>query len=433
MQVFARIRLTVVCVIAVTASPALAQQTKGKEPLPITVSSSAGNLRVERLATLEFPWGMAWLPDGRLLITEKPGRLRIWQNGRLSAPVTGVPKVVYRGPEDQGGLLDIAVDPSFAKNGYVYFSFVEAAKQQPTQALETGDNRLGLLDPKDNVIAGGAVARARLVGNELRDVRVIWRQVPKTMGRGHFGNRLAFGPDGTLYIASGDRMRFEPAQDLSMNLGKIVRINTDGSIPKGNPLAGKKGVRPEIWSYGHRNVLSIAFDPNGQLWAVEMGPLGGDELNRVLRGKNYGWPIVSNGSHYGSPEAPLAVVEIPDHTTTKKFEPPVRSWTPVSSPSGAMFYSGTLFPGWENSMLVGGLSSMALIRLDLDEDKVAVEERIDMKRRIRDMEQARDGSLLVIVDDAKGELLRLSPAEGRGGVARKNPGARRTTPSNARR
>jgi glucose/arabinose dehydrogenase len=152
-----------------------------------------------------------------------------------------------------------------------------------------------------------------------------------------------------------------------------------------------------------------------------------------LRGKNYGWPIVSNGSHYGSPEAPLAVVEIPDHTTTKKFEPPVRSWTPVISPSGAMFYTGRLFPGWENSMLVGGLSSMALIRLNLDEDKVAVEERIDMKRRIRDMEQARDGSLLVIVDDAKGELLRLSPAEGRGGVARKNPGARRTTPSNAQR
>lgn len=371
----------------------------------MVVSSSAGDLRIERLATLEFPWGMELLPDGRLLITEKPGRLRIWQNGRLSDPVRGVPRVVHReGEQDQGGLLDVAMDPNFASNRMVYLSYVEAADRQPSNMAETGEIRFGEeFDTSDNIVRGGAVARGRLEGNDLRDVKVIWRQVPKTLGRGHFGHRLLFGRDGKLYITSGERMRFDPAQNLSSNLGKVVRINPDGTIPTDNPFVGQNGSLGDIWSYGHRNMLAAAFDPSSdRLWVLEMGPLGGDELNLIEKGKNYGWPVVSNGDNYAGPM-------IPDHPTKKELEAPVRSWTPVISPSGALFYSGAMYPGWRGSMLAGGLSSMALVRLTFAGDKVATEERIDMQRRIRDVIQAPDGALLVIVDDAKGDLLRLTP------------------------
>ena len=375
-------------------------------PPPDVVSSSAGNLRIERLATLEYPWGMALLPDGRLLITEKPGRLRIWANGRLSEPVQGVPKVAYRGtPGEQGGLLDVEIDPDFARNRLVYLSYVEAAEQQPSDLAETGDMRFGnFLDMSDNVLRGGAVARGRLEGNQLRDVQVIWRQVPKTVGRGHFGNRLVFAPDGKLFITSGERMRFDPAQSLASNLGKVVRINPDGSIPNDNPFVGKEGARGDIWSYGHRNILAAAIDPaSARLWVFEMGPLGGDELNLIERGKNYGWPFVSNGDNYSGPM-------IPDHPTRREFQGPVRTWTPVISPSGAVFYTESLFTGWRGSALVGGLSSQALIRLTMDGERVAMEERVDMKRRIRDVIGTPDGAILVIVDDKNGELLRLTPA-----------------------
>ena len=377
---------------------------------PDVVSSSAGNIRIERLATLELPWGMALLPDGRLLITEKPGRLRIWANGKMSEPVQGVPKVVYRGtPSDQGGLLDVEIDPDFARNGFVYLSYVEAAEQQPADARETGDPRFaGYLDTSDTIVRGGAVARGKLDGNQLRDVQVIWRQQPKTVGRGHFGNRIVFAKDGKLFITSGERMRFDPAQSLASNLGKVVRINSDGSIPNDNPFTGKTDALGDIWSYGHRNMLSAAIDPSsGQLWVVEMGPLGGDELNLIERGKNYGWPAVSNGDNYsGAP--------IPDHPTQKEFQAPVRSWSPVISPSGAFFYTGSLFPGWRGSLLAGGLSSQALVRLTLNSaGTIDNEERINMKRRIRDLIQAPDGAILVIVDDKSGDLLRLSPSDAR--------------------
>jgi glucose/arabinose dehydrogenase len=370
--------------------------------------SPTSSVRIEQLATLEFPWGMALVPDGRLLITEKPGRLRIFADGKLSAPVENVPATAYLPkPGEQGGLLDVAVDPDFAQNRFIYLSYSEEALQGSGQTANTPDSRFGnFLDLTDKRLMGGAVMRARLDGSRLVDGTVIWRQEPKTIARGHFGHQIVFGRDGTLFVTSGDRMRFDPAQDLSSNLGKVVRINRDGTIPKDNPFAGKADARADIWSLGHRNMLAAAVHPGtGQLWVVEMGPLGGDELNLVERGANYGWPVVSNGDNYD--KSP-----IPDHETKPEFRAPVRTWTPVISPSGALFYDGSLFP-WKGSLIVGGLSSKALIRLTLDGANVSAEERIDMQRRIRDVLQLRDGALLVITDDKNGELLKLTPASPR--------------------
>jgi glucose/arabinose dehydrogenase len=371
-------------------------------PDAVTLSPDK-RVRIETLATLEFPWGIALLPDGRLLVTEKPGRLRIFADGKLSAPLENVPATAYRAKQgEQGGLLDVAVDPEFEKNSFIYLSYSEEAPSA-AQGDENDARFAGFLDVKDNRLMGGAVMRARLDGARLADAQVIWRQEPKTIARGHFALRIAFGRDGTLFITSGDRMRFDPAQSLTSNLGKVVRINRDGTIPKDNPFVGKADARGDIWSVGHRNMLSAAVDPaTSQLWIVEMGPLGGDELNLVERGANYGWPVVSNGDNYD--KSP-----IPDHDTKPEFKAPVKSWTPVISPSGALFYDGSLFP-WKGSLLVGGLSSKALIRLTIDGSKVTAEERVDMQRRIRDVAQARDGALLVITDDKAGELLRLTPA-----------------------
>src|SRR5829696_6945824 len=242
----------------------------GVEAAGQTLSTRTGPVQVTSLAKLESPWGMAFLPDGRLLITEKPGRLRIYADGKVSEPISGVPKVGYR---DQGGLLDVAVDPSFAGNRFVYLSYTELAPSQPPNARDTADHRLGSSRPgDDNELKGGAVARGKLASGELTDVAVIWRQDPKTIGRGHFGGRLVFARDGTLFITSGDRQRFEPAQDRSGNLGKVVRINPDGSIPRDNPFINRPNVRPDIWSVGHRNPLGTTLDPaTGELWECEMG------------------------------------------------------------------------------------------------------------------------------------------------------------------
>lgn len=381
------------------------QNVQVERSIPDIVETKVGKIKVERLASLEHGWSMAYLPDGRLLITEKPGRLRFFENGKLSEPISGTPEVVYKA---QGGLLEVEVDPKFAENSYIYLYFVEAAEKQPEDAKETRDTRIGTeQDLQDTMLKGGAVARGKMVGNALKEVKVIWRQEPKMIGRNHFGGKLVFGADGTLFITSGERQRFDPAQDMQSNLGKVVRINADGSIPHDNPFAKSTDVRQDIWSVGHRNPLGAAIHPETKkLWIHEMGPWHGDELNAPEAGKNYGWPVVSNGDNYdGTP--------IPDHATRLEYEQPVEYWHPAISPAGLIFYTGDLFKDWKNNALIGGLSSEVLIRLTFEGGRVKSEERIDLQARIREVVQAPDGAVLVITDpkEGNGELLRLTPAQ----------------------
>lgn len=381
---------------------ALSFVTAQQDGEPVTVPTRDGPVLVERLATLEFPWAIAVLPDGSCLITEKPGRLRLYANGQLSEPLSGIPPVVYKG---QGGLLGLTIDPDFATNHKIYFSFTEAAAKQPAQAKDNWDPRLGSQTEQDNVLKGAAVASATLDGNGLKNVKVIWRQFPKTIGRGHYGAHLVFGADKKLYITSGERQRFSPAQDPKSNLGKVVRINADGSIPTDNPYTKKPGWRHDIWTMGHRNPLGAAVNPvTKQLWINEMGPRHGDEFNLLAPGKNYGWPMVSNGDNYNG-------VPIPDHPTRPEFEPPVYYWHPAISPSGLMFYTGSLFKNWQNNVFLGALSGECLIRLKLEGVKITDEERLALRKRVRDVTQTSDGAILVLTDYKVGELLRLTPGK----------------------
>ena len=341
---------------------------------------------------LTNPWGLAFLPDGKMLVTEWPGRLRVISadGKQISEPVAGLPEVDARG---QGGLLDVALDPAFQKNQLIYWSYAE-----PGQNMNNT-----------------AVARGRFVDGaapKVENVQVIFHQAPSLGSVLHFGGRLVFNRDGTLFITLGDRSITEgrmQSQRLDGLLGKIVRLNPDGSVPKDNPFVGKSGVRPEIWSYGHRNIQSAALHPTtGELWEVEHGTRGGDEVNVARKGKDYGWPTIAYGIEYQGGQITGGIQQ------QEGMEQPRYYWDPNIAPSGMVFYTGKLFPAWQNSLFIGGLGSMNLVRLTLKGEQVAGEERLlqdlqPQRERIRDVRQGPDGALYLLTDNAKGRILKLVP------------------------
>lgn len=342
---------------------------------------------------LEYPWGLAFLPDGRMLVTEKPGRLRIvTPDGKRSEPVQGLPKVDYS-TRGQGGLLDVALDPKFGSNQLIYWTYSE---------------------PREDGSNNTAAARGKFVDGaqpRVENVQVIFHQEPSLKSALHFGGRLVFARDGKLFITLGERSITEgrmQAQRLDGLLGKIVRINPDGSIPKDNPFVGRAGARAEIWSIGHRNVEAATLNPRtGELWETEMGTRGGDEVNVSRKGKDYGWPTIAYGIEYQG--GPITG----DITQKAGMEQPVYYWDPVIAPSGMVFYTGNLFPAWKGSLFIGGLGSQSLVRLTLDGDKVVGEERLltDMqpRERIRDVVQGPDGALYLLTDNREGRVLKLAP------------------------
>ena len=354
--------------------------------LPLQFPSQAGTLVVSELARgLEQPWALAFLPDGSLLVSERPGRLRlVSREGRIGAPISGVPAVHARG---QGGLLDVALMPDFSASGGVCFSYAEPRGE----------------DASATAVACGRLDRATA---SLRELRVIYRQEPAVADSdNHYGSRLAFAPDGTLFVTLGERYSGrEQAQTLDNGLGKVVRLRPDGGIPADNPFVGRAGVRPEIWSYGHRNPQGAAIHPQtGALWITEHGPKGGDELNRVLPGRNYGWPVITYGREYSG-------LKVGDGLTQKEgMEQPQHYWVPSIATSGLAFYTADRIPAWKGSAFVASLKFGQLARLSLDGDKVVAEERLleGLNRRLRDVRQGPDGALYLLTDETNGAILRL--------------------------
>jgi glucose/arabinose dehydrogenase len=363
--------------------PASAQDSAPASPQP---ESMPGVVSATTVASgLEHPWALAFLPDGRLLVTERPGRLRIvTMEGTVSAPLTGVPDVYA---QSQGGLLDVALDPDFASNRLVYLSFAEPG--------EGG--------------SGTAVARGRLGERGLEGTTVIFRQRPKVRSQGHFGSRLVFTRDGRLFVTLGDRQASQfrgRAQLLDQGMGKIMRIDPDGSVPRDNPFVDRAGAQPEVWSYGHRNVQAAALHPEtGELWTVEHGARGGDELNNPQAGRNYGWPVITYGRDYSG-------ASIGEGTAKEGMEQPVYYWDPVIAPSGMAFYTSDSIPGWKGSILVGSMNPGALVRLVLEDGKVVREERYlgELGARIRDVQVGPDGFVYAVTDAADGKVLRIKPA-----------------------
>ncbi|MFT3898595.1 MAG: PQQ-dependent sugar dehydrogenase [Thermomonas sp.] len=353
---------------------------------PRTMASNAGTMRVETIASgLEHPWSVALLPGGGFLVTERPGRLRrIDAGGKISQPIAGVPAVFAEG---QGGLLDVALDPDFATNKRIWFTFAE---------------------PGERGTAGTAAAHATLAADALHDVHVVYRQSPKLEGPNHFGSRIAFDGKGHVFISQGERNHKAMAQDLDMLQGKLVRLNVDGTQPADNPFANSPGVRRVIWSYGHRNMQGLAIDPrSGKLWESEHGPRGGDEINLPAAGKNYGWPIISDGMDYatGRPYPETQGREAPG------MERPYHAWPKSPGLSGMAFYTGHPGSPWNDSLFLGALAGRDLIRLQLDGERIVSEERLldDLGARIRDVRAGSDGNLYVLTDEDDGKLLRIVP------------------------
>lgn len=357
------------------AAPALAQPV-------MTLDTDAGPVAVEEVASgLSHPWSLVFLPDGRALVTERAGPLRILDTGGgLSPPLTGTPEVYARG---QGGLLDVEIDPEFPSNSLVYLAYAEP-----------GDGG-----------ASTAVGRGRLEDGRIADFEVLFRQQPKYRGGRHFGGRIEFSPQGHLFLTTGERGQKDPSQDLSDHLGTIIRLDRDGSVPQDNPLVGRDDARPEIFSYGHRNIEAADFHPQtGELWIAEMGPYGGDELNQPDAGENHGWPVVSWGDNYDG-------THIPDPPTHPEFADAATYWVPSISPSGMTFYTADRFPEWRDSALIGGLSGQTVVRVTVDGDDATEVERLEVDERIREVEQGPDGALYLLTDRADGAIWRLVPAQ----------------------
>ena len=348
-------------------------------------SSEQASFRVERLADgLDHPWSVAFLPDGGFLVTERPGRLRVIdaQGQLMEQPVGGLPEIRARG---QGGLLDVVLHPDFENNAWVYLSYVES-----------GPGGMGT-----------AVARGRLSGTRLLDTRILFRLLPKSDNGRHFGSRLVFGREGHLFVTLGDRGDRPRAQDLDDHAGSVIRLNEDGSIPADNPFVGRRGVRPEIYSYGHRNRQGATLEPStGRLWTHEHGPQGGDEINLPEPGVNYGWPVITHGANYGIGTA------IGEGTEKPGMAQPLHYWVPSIAPSGMTFYDGERFPNWQGDLFIGSLKFNMLVRLELEDGRVVHEERMleDALGRIRDVRQGPDGLLYLLTDESDGELVRLVPA-----------------------
>ncbi|KZE27409.1 PQQ-dependent sugar dehydrogenase [Chelatococcus daeguensis] len=365
--------------------PALDARSQNAEPL--REKTRHGEIVLETVASgLEHPWGLAFLPDGAMLVTERPGDIRLVSpEGAVSPPLAGTPDVADRG---QGGLLDIALDPDFTTNRTLYITYGE---------------------PRAAGGAGTAVARARLSDDAaaLADVTVIFRQEPAHTGANHYGSRLAFAPDGTLFVTLGDRYDLrDSAQDLSTHLGKVVRIRTDGSVPDDNPFIGRQDARPEIWSYGHRNPQSAAINPDtGELWTIEHGARGGDEINITRKGLNYGWPVITYGVDYSG-------AKIGEGTAKEGMEQPLYYWDPSIAPSGMAFYTGEAFPQWRGNLFIGALAGRMLVRIERKGDRIVGEERMlrDLGERIRDVRQGPDGFLYLLTDAPDGRVLRVRPA-----------------------
>ncbi len=348
----------------------------------------SGETKVDILSVakgLEHPWSLAFLPDGRMLVTERPGRLRyVSQGGELSEPIAGVPRVYAEG---QGGLLDVVLDPAFGQNSTIYLSYAEPGVD--------GTN-------------GTAVARARLDGQALRDLKVIFRQQPKVASKHHFGSRLVFARDGNLFVTTGERnSERAKAQDLGTHLGKIIRITPDGGVPKDNPFVGREGARPEIWSYGHRNAQGATVNPDtGQLWEIEHGPRGGDEINLPQAGKNYGWPVITYGREYSGEKVGEGI------TAKEGMEQPVHYWVPSIAPSGMVFHDGRNYSAWKGQLFVGALAAAQLVRLEVEPTgKILHEERYAIGKRVRDVREGPDGALYLVTDEDAGEVLRVVPAK----------------------